>query len=819
MPVVPNATLHFPMPQPGARGAPNFKGKMVSDFLTNLQSTGKAAGLTDAELPPQILRYSNRKVKRIIGNDAVFTGADWDVACERLKSLFSAGEVKRKIAPRRLQDFVDEWLRKGKVRSLSSFERYNQGFLERLGDMLTTNKVRSDQVDLWFCSGLPRRLRKELKVELNDTVQGTMSGTNPPPMESVNRVVRAYFEEDGMDGWTKTMKKKSSVSGSDEEDSDDIYKYSSDEEPNSSDEESGESESEEDEKRKKKKRASKKKGKGKERDQGSNETTKELKVISGSLQTLVTALNAAKLTGQPMMPSHAQVAYPVPTMQYPMAPQQHMPYQPPQQQPQVTFPQPQGPRRCYICDGLEGYGLQHKIGFRYCPEFDKLLAEGLIKCLDTGKLVKADGSGLPRVLPNAGGIAGQLRAERSTSQGKEREVPPHMPAGNAYGTCNNLGLFKDDKKVLSEGVFAVASEEYETFPVQTRSKAKEKEREEGEKAVDTERKVRFEITHKEDGAAKPHVQVLKPHPINTEEGWRAKRSEDRTKRAQEDKGKTSIRYTSDVQDTVSIDAIQDMILNTKVTLPLRDIIGMSAELQKRFSSITKTRREVRTSATVVEELEDDESRYVVEESEDEEGTPQEIGYGVQLTYDQETEDLEEIIERYAAAVAIGPRRFFAMATGIVSGYFGATKVTYLVDSGSELNLISKSAFDRSNVDLDEDGARWALKGITGEAVGLLGCCKNASVELSGLFFNHHFFVTPQDSGNFDGVLGQPWLQWFAARIDYERHTGAMDLCIWPDGSKTGRRLTIRLTGSRQSSSQPNLGPKGKRQQTVGKEDF
>lgn len=37
--------------------------------------------------------------------------------------------------------------------------------------------------------------------------------------------------------------------------------------------------------------------------------------------------------------------------------------------------------------------------------------------------------------------------------------------------------------------------------------------------------------------------------------------------------------------------MQDKILETPVTLPLREILGMAPELQKRFAALTRTRKE------------------------------------------------------------------------------------------------------------------------------------------------------------------------------------------------------------------------------------
>jgi hypothetical protein len=47
-------------------------------------------------------------------------------------------------------------------------------------------------------------------------------------------------------------------------------------------------------------------------------------------------------------------------------------------------------------------------------------------------------------------------------------------------------------------------------------------------------------------------------------------------------------FTSTVQDMVDSDVIQAKILETMITLPLKEIIGISSDLQKQFAGLTKT---------------------------------------------------------------------------------------------------------------------------------------------------------------------------------------------------------------------------------------
>jgi hypothetical protein len=57
------------------------------------------------------------------------------------------------------------------------------------------------------------------------------------------------------------------------------------------------------------------------------------------------------------------------------------------------------------------------------------------------------------------------------------------------------------------------------------------------------------------------------------------------------KGKGGYHLTSTIQEMADSDDVQSHILDMMITLPLRDILGMSADLQKRFAGLTKTQRE------------------------------------------------------------------------------------------------------------------------------------------------------------------------------------------------------------------------------------
>ena len=104
----------------------------------------------------------------------------------------------------------------------------------------------------------------------------------------------------------------------------------------------------------------------------------------------------------------------------------------------------------------------------------------------------------------------------------------------------------------------------------------------------------------------------------------------------------------------------------------------------------------------------------------------------------------------------------------------------MIDTGSELNLMSQEFYDKTNLAIDLDGTRWSLKGINGWPVPLGGCVRDAEIRISGRRFDHHVFVSREGTGKQEIILGQPWLQWYSASIQYTRQ-GSMNMRIWQDG--------------------------------------
>ncbi len=121
-----------------------------------------------------------------------------------------------------------------------------------------------------------------------------------------------------------------------------------------------------------------------------------------------------------------------------------------------------------------------------------------------------------------------------------------------------------------------------------------------------------------------------------------------------------------------------------------------------------------------------------------------------------------------------------MVTAHLNRKIGEHEYKMLVDSGSELNIMTLSQAQELALLFDDSGNLWTLKGISGHTMGLEGICWNIPVRIGGIEFSHNFFITRMDLGNKDMVLGQPWLFSHSMRIDYVHDMGIM-LQLWEDG--------------------------------------
>src|SRR5258705_1092896 len=132
-----------------------------------------------------------------------------------------------------------------------------------------------------------------------------------------------------------------------------------------------------------------------------------------------------------------------------------------------------------------------------------------------------------------------------------------------------------------------------------------------------------------------------------------------------------------------------------------------------------------------------------------------------------------------------------MVTACLNRKIGEHEYKMLIDSGSELNIMTLSQAQELALPIDDSGNSWTLKGISGHTMGLEGICWNVPVQISRIEFSHNFFVMRSNLGNKDMVLGQLWLFSHSTRINYV-HDMVVTLQLLENGDHKGQSVLINL---------------------------
>ncbi|RDB28097.1 hypothetical protein Hypma_001548 [Hypsizygus marmoreus] len=254
---------------------------------------------------------------------------------------------------------------------------------------------------------------------------------------------------------------------------------------------------------------------------------------------------------------------------------------------------------------------------------------------------------------------------------------------------------------------------------------------------------------------------------------------------------------------------------------VRELIGSSADLQRHFANLTKIRCEYtdKTVSLQTADLDpDDFDKNMLSEDvgcvwaamADDDVYEFDNGLGpiqleeqssdrfchsqVQVDYDPRTDTEDAIFNRYTSAVKLHkePLPLFAMVVGRFKGTFGGVTVNFMVDTGSELNLVSNDLYQKTGLPIDMDGTHWSLKGIHSNVVRLGGCVQDIPLRVAGHDFDHHFLVSQEGvgTGQHEVILGQPWLQWYMTSLNYTRACG-MYMQLWQKGN-TENQVTVMI---------------------------
>ncbi|KAL3682085.1 hypothetical protein R1sor_000107 [Riccia sorocarpa] len=221
------------------------------------------------------------------------------------------------------------------------------------------------------------------------------------------------------------------------------------------------------------------------------------------------------------------------------------------------------------------------------------------------------------------------------------------------------------------------------------------------------------------------------------------------------------KLAADIETSTDLKAILEKgILDARVEFSLRDILGIAKrEFHELIIDVIKRKRQ-----TVYEQVASQMTRVADDTA-------------VDAVYDAAVCVGEgEVGEEYVALVAglatieateedeeKGPvqssdykSEFWARATDEVKVQLGglAEPVTALVDTGSEINVMSRAVYERGQWPIDLHHG-WALRSANGVKKEMYGACPFIPVRIGNVEVTQHFFV--QENTPIPVILGQPYI--------------------------------------------------------------
>ncbi|KAJ3765220.1 hypothetical protein FB446DRAFT_655560 [Lentinula raphanica] len=756
------------MPVPGMPDAPKFEGKETREFLEQIEAHGMRAGITDPNrLVDYIVRYSSRSIKNDIRFmpefDTEIEGKTWEAACRMLLQMFSAHEEPPELTIRDLEDSCILWSNEEPIVKRSDVDKYQRKFFSIAAPLLKQKLLTVEMKGYYFLQGLPKKDQKHVEKKLPAE---NRKKSNPPTIEAIIKLMHEKIDN-----------KDSILHHHWESDEEDLEENSAGKSKAKKvrivEEENAEPE-----------------WRGK---QAMDEITRRMEELS---------LSMAK-----------------------MASNQNVGARPP--------PRADGVRFCFVC------GVPHLDGSvpAKCPEMQNLVRENLV-VFDYIKrrFTLPNGLDLPRVPYGiVGGMAGMLRGGTNATNGPILNASPaSLSYGNANIFGNNVfGVASLDQRGMEEVLDSQAypslrsgrdtNSRFNPASQQGRENRKRLEKDPngferpgfqppGARAP-PEPTILTEQPRGEGPEAAAKIDIPPPtDPINRPEGWKKslpsnskgkeKEREDVEMKEGDRKGSggnrgqhggTSFHYTSDLQKRADPKRVLDKVLDTEITLSLVDLVGCSPALQKLISEVARTRREYgkeMVSAIVSQFVDSGEEAIVDEGYEYDEG---QVSSGLCVAEDDRPR-LQNFLRTYANAVTQSTTKYYAMVTGVFMILIGGRPFKAMIDTGSELNVGSEDIPEKTGLPMDLEGMKWGLKGIHGEPEQLRGVIVDLPMKIGKYEFPHHLFISRHKlNPNWDIILGQPFLQWYACRIDYWR-AGHMQLLLWNDGDKDRHpHLTLALT--------------------------
>ncbi len=745
MALPPNVNLLMPMPIPGTSNAPLFNGRYPRDFIAKIELHGAAAGILSKDLlVDYIYDYSTDEVKAEIRFLPEFnkekSGKVWVDAKAMLVALYGTSEAPPRVSEAQLTNFCTENANKAPFPNKKALETYYRNFLTLAAPLVENNDITPKARDSKFILGLPNLLRDWVVERLPEA---NRTKSDPPKIADTLKLLQTRYDPDSL---------LYSVSA----DSDRPLLQVRFEEPTGN-----------------------YRGDVQWTQPGAPFPPRSPEP-SGELDKLVQRMSELKLNSAQSQ-EFLNLFYS-------------------KKGNSLTNPSSNTSGRCFIC-GLVG---THPLHPSKCPQMALLLRDQLVVYnQERNRYVLPNGDDLPRTPPGySGGVAQYLRAQltdvntqiNARTSWSERDKPPHINPSNAAST-NSIRLVYNGADLIHGKTYAVSSGISDASPALRSCKdtsnrfdpTKRSEESNQKGKSNTDQQHGLLPSNNPTGKPKANVQVPPPtHPINRPEGWKDSlpqknqatnpqevEMKDGTKKNTNNSG-PQYHFTSNIQDTADPRVLYDEIMNQRVSVPVYQVIGSSPALQKLIGEATRTKR-VYTSK---------QAEYYIENTDYEtEHIDSKGNVKISSRLQAENHDILDVfLVKYGSAI-LQSEKLLAMVVGKFKLDVNGANFLAMIDTGSELNVTNPSFPQKANTPVDFEGAKWSLRGIHGDPEQLQGIVADAPIKIGSHFFPHHLFVSRHPIGEHDLILGQPFLHWYAAQMEYDKN-GATKLVLWKDGDRT-----------------------------------
>ncbi|KAI0026608.1 hypothetical protein K488DRAFT_65748 [Vararia minispora EC-137] len=798
-----------PMPLPGSREAPHFKGKRVRDFIDSVNDCITRSGGDADNNVHYLVRYSSTQVRYSLENLEEFKAGlgNWDKAVKILKDMYGARDEPPRANLLMLQSLVQRTA-SSDFTSLKDAQKYYRRFVTIAAQLKMRKELTEDVEKRLFVQGIPASTRRRIRPQVDAKLQSLSS---PPAVTQMIGYLNKIYNEDDFEAELPTEfdfdLPVAVPSATPIEPPDTSTSRSRQRAPSFSFVPTT--------------------------DLSVDLLTDKLRDLTiNQLQALLQAVN----TTTPDNRSRASAS---------------------------STPSTSGPsRRCFMC----GKENAHPLHPAKCPDTISLAKAGIVK-IDrerNDRVMLADGTNLPRAPTQYESLSkylwdlasvGSITALVPKSVRFERDSPPHQPSApvttvSAASVFNEFGqpMFGDSGRPgLDHGVHATfmdngysrftdeemrayahpvtrsgrttdPRDDSASYPSDRRRPGKGKGRATSDDIptaapkqpsgptpsstaeVPSHPPVHNNAPPQQPAPPEPTVQhtPLRPAPVPADSVPRPHeanlrppaRKHARPSPADQDvdmRDGTSdrrgpqYRFTSAIQERAVLEAIEEKLWSQPMTLTVGDIVGISPALQKRLTEATRVKREYSSANTNSTTL----HAYSAEPLSSPEGDSAPDGFveiaGVYVPDDpDELAAFSHLVLNANSVQLDSIPKCFAMGCGFVSVEINGTRINALIDCGSELNLMPDHILQKADLALAHEGSLWSLRGVSGHSSRLAGCAKDAEIVIGGFSFPHHFLMPepprPTQQG-FDIILGQPFLFFYAAQVTFER-TGYMKLDLW-----------------------------------------